>query len=127
MKQLTVNEIDELRAKAIQQIDEFSEGKPVPWKKCKIKNVYKEFAKAIREADEKAGVLILVKGEAKVGDIMVNPDNMPAVVLSNAKFKRGIHDITDNAISLKSALEHQDVAVIIQRDNIPAYHCKAVS
>lgn len=118
MKQLTKKEIIELRARAIQAIDE-----SVAWKDCKIKKVYKDFAKATIKADEKAGVLMLVDDEPKEGDFIE-----VAWLISNKKdtlYKGNIVEYVKLPCDFNEFKPFQEEYVkIIQRNSIPVYQCK---
>lgn len=131
MQQLTRNEIIELRARVIYKY--FTKYKPVikpaePNKRALMVEVLAEFdelnpsikehylsaAQATIEADEKAGVLMLVeKTEPRDGDLV-----------EYQRHNGGLHIGYDIKKSTGAWVNDIHVREIIKRDNTPVYQCK---
>ena len=122
--QLTRNEIIELRARAICKAVAESENKLTLKPNVKDINKYTEDnwkfficeAKAAIEADEKAGVLILVDDEPKDGDLGYSS----LVGLSSFYLPNNSWWNYSDKEHKSNLIEHK----IIQRNNTPVYQCK---
>lgn len=105
MKQLTKKEVVELVAREIR------------WGLHEMQSS-NSTAQIILQALETNGILCLVEGEAKEGDILALNNKSPSL----ATLFDDCH--TYSSTTNKSYLADHDVQRIIQRNSIPAYHCK---
>ncbi|MGL4999489.1 MAG: hypothetical protein ACRC5T_11020 [Cetobacterium sp.] len=127
MKQLTKNEIIEVRARAVAltemtilEYDEIPKYNRNKWYHMAISTI---------EADEQAGVLILVDDEPKEGDLVVFGKLTNYFQVVSEKIKSATNAITKDEIKpLDEKLDNfwlnSEDCKIIQRNNTPCYIVK---